>query len=65
MRVPVIVVWEIRFTVSSAIVPIFTNPGFTFAGRMGRIALGLKTIVSVTTEPFAAEDVKTDVIPFT
>ena len=61
---PVIVVSEIRFTLFSEIGPIFIDPGFTLAGGRGGAALELSTIVSVTTEPFAAEDGETDVIPF-
>ena len=58
------VVSEIRFTLLSEIGPILTDPGFTLAGGRGGFALGLSTIVSVTAEPFAAEDGETDVIPF-
>ena len=61
---PVIDVSEIRFTLLREIGPIFIEPGFTLAGGRGGFTLGFSKIVRDTTEPFAAEDGETDVIPF-
>tara|TARA_B100000902_G_C26518914_1_gene532235 strand:- start:16 stop:213 length:198 start_codon:yes stop_codon:yes gene_type:complete len=63
LSVPVIDVSEIRFTLLREIVPTFTDPGFTLTGGRGGFTLGFSAIVRVTTEPFAAEDGDTDIIP--
>ena len=64
LSVPVIDVSEIRSTLFREIVPIFTDPGFKLAGGRGGFTLGFSKIVRDTTEPFAAENGETDVIPF-